>query len=161
MNANLSELESQITTLRRKVEDTRSKPHKLVMLLAVLDLADSGLLQANRIFYGQELISRFEKYFEAVAEEKDWCQPSLPFFHLRSADFWFHKVKPGREEEYAKLTTSGGGSKRILENIEYSYLSANAFEVISDDTLRGELRKFIITLFPPTLSERINKERMS
>ena len=100
----LDELKSAIGRMRRGATDDRAKPHKPVMLLAVLDLFDANLLAENEIPYNQELIERFAMLFEAVRHGDDWRQPAPPFFHLRSSDFWFHKPLPGREEAYSRLT---------------------------------------------------------
>lgn len=113
------------------------------MLLAVIDLLDEGKITENRIYFDEALIQSFERNFRHYSSLEDWCQPGPPFFHLRSSDFWFHRVKSGREEQYAKLTTSGGGTKRILDNIEYAYFSDDAWGVMSDPSARGKLRVFI------------------
>lgn len=147
MNDKLRSLEKAISSMRLGKADGRTKPHKPVMLLAILDMFDAGLLKDNRIHFDQELVERFQEYFEVVQREGDWCQPAPPFFHLRSSRFWGHHVIPGREMQYARLRTSGGGSKRILNNIQYAYLDEDAFSVFSDPTKRRELRRFILDTF--------------
>lgn len=147
MNDQLKQLESAIANMRLGKVGGRNKPHKSLMLLVVLDLFDANLIEDNRISYNQDLVERFQQYFEAVKKEGDWCQPGMPFFHLRSSSFWKHHVIPGREERYSELQTSGGGSKRILDNIQYAYLDKNAFVIFSDPNQRQELRGFILTTF--------------
>ena len=57
---------------------------------------------------------------------------------------------PGREDAYAKLSTSGGGDKRILDNIQYAYFSDETWVVINDPEQRNTLRHFIVgTFFTP------------
>jgi predicted restriction endonuclease len=145
---NYKTLIAQIQAVRRGSEQERPKPHKLVMLLAILDLADDGLLRQNKIYFDTPLIERFHRHFHPIARGNDWSQPALPFFHMRSSEFWLHKLKPGREAIYSTLTTSGGGSKRIHENIEYAYLSEGAFEVVSDPKLRTQLRDYLLGALP-------------
>lgn len=142
----LERLQNEILELRRGRSRERDKPHKLLMLLAVLDLADNGELKDNRVYFDDRLVTRFENYFHLISKGDDWYQPAPPFFHLRSSTFWFHKVKPGRDAEYASLTTSGGGTKRIHENIEYAYLSEDAFSVIRSADARKQLRRFVSAL---------------
>jgi hypothetical protein len=119
------------------------------MLLAVLDMIGSGDIVVNEIPYSDNLVDRFTAYFSRVSEKDGWCQPAPPFFHLRSSSFWKHAVIAGRENEYASLTTSGGGSKRILDNIEYAYFDESAWTVVSNPKQRKRLQRAIISEFFP------------
>ena len=158
MSEPLREFENKLERMRRSTAGGKPKPHKLLMLLAVLDLFDEGALRENHIPYDPALLERFGEYFRAVGQEGDWCQPAPPFFHLRSAGFWKHKPVAGREAEYDALTTSGGGSKRILDNIEYAYFDDNAFAVLSTPTGRRSLRQFILaTFFSPEEQQSLQK----
>ena len=131
------------------------KPHKLLMLLAVVRLTDEGGLQENKIYFDGLLQRYFEDQYRTYAEKDDWCQPGPPFFHLRSSVFWHHKIKSGRDSEYSELTSSGGGSKRITENIEYAYLSEDAYAVFCNDDARYQLREFLVTLIANETSSRL------
>ena len=139
----LPELAAEIKALRRSRQDGRLKPHKLALLLAVLDLADHGLMKSNRIYFNEDLLSCFSSEMEVFGTDADWIQLAPPFFHLRNSSFWKHQIKTGRQDYYNALTTSGGGTRRITDNIEYSYLSEDAFSVISDDFSRMLLRRII------------------
>lgn len=44
----------------------RASPHKICMLLAVLDLALAGGLRENRIAYAPPLLERYRRYFDSV-----------------------------------------------------------------------------------------------
>ncbi len=147
MSEQFSRLSNALELMRRYRQGERSKPHKLLLLLAVLDLFDAGAIQSNQIRYAPALVERFSEYFRAIAQEGDWCQPGPPFFHLRTVGFWKHKPIAGREAQYAVLQTSGGGSKRILENIDYAYLDDDAYAVFSSRKERQALRRFIIESF--------------
>jgi predicted restriction endonuclease len=74
------------------------------------------------------------------------CQPGPPFFHLRTSGFWYHKVRPERQKDYDKLTTTGGGLQMIEEYIEYAYLRQDVYELLQEPTTRRELRLFIASL---------------
>ena len=146
MQETLERFKQELPALTRGGSKEAPRPHKLVMLLSVLDLADAGELSVNEIYYDDKLTSRFATNFKPFATQDDLCQPAPPFFHLRSSNFWFHKIKPGRERAYAELTTSGGGSKRILENIEYAYLRDDVFVLFNDDAAREEIRTYTYQL---------------
>ena len=59
------------------------RPHKPVMLLALLDLFEQGVIKENRITYSPELLELFGEYFDAVRSENDQPTPINPFFYLR------------------------------------------------------------------------------
>ncbi len=146
INYKLEAFKKEITKMRRFREGSYLKPHKLVMLLTVIELVELGFIRENKIFLTPQLIDVFEKIFCMVQRDNDWCQPGIPFFHLRSSGFWFHKVRPGHEKEYNKLTTTGGGLQIIDTHIEYAYLREDVFELIKYPKTRNELRRFISDL---------------
>lgn len=74
--------------------DRRERPHKPLLLLAVLEGLDAGEAAPDRVPWSRALIARFGRMFEVVRSADDDCTPQLPFFHLRSDGFW----EPRREE---------------------------------------------------------------
>lgn len=151
----LGSLVDEINNLETGGTKAEPKLHKFVMLLSVLELMERGEIVDNRIYYDEELRRVFGTYFRLVCRPNDWCQPAMPFFHLRTSSFWRHKVIEGREQQYADLTTSGGGNKRIRENIEYAYLSDFAFHVFIDTQARQLLRTHLESILNPS-SENAN-----
>lgn len=146
---------SKIEKMRRGGSKGEQKPHKLLMLLTVVRLADEGGLKENKVYFDGLLERYFEEQYRTYADRGDWCQPGPPFFHLRTSGLWNHEVKAGRESEYALLTTSGGGSKRIVENIEYAYLSDDTYQVPCNDTSREQLRTFLVSMLTENVSNRL------
>lgn len=113
------------------------------MLLAVLDIIDASNQFGNRIAFDADLIQRFEQQFNLYKTKDDLCQPAPPFFHLRSSSFWKHRIIPGKEADYAKTSTSGGGRKRIDDLIEYAYIDETALPIFVERETRAELRRHI------------------
>lgn len=142
----LEKFKQEIIKLKRGKQGGHQRPHKLVMLLSVLELVDRGLLHENKIYLSAPLINIFENTFVFVKRKNDLCQPGPPFFHLRSSGFWFHKIRTEREKDYAKLTTTGGGLQMIEEHIEYAYLREDIFSLIQNLAYRKELHVFISSL---------------
>lgn len=70
------------------------RPHKPLLLLAVLEGLDAGEATPDRVPWSRALIARFGRRFGVVRAADDDCTPQLPFFHLRSDGFW----EPLREE---------------------------------------------------------------
>lgn len=135
-----------VRKLRRYRDGRTRKPHKLVLLLAVIDLYEDGLIYDNRIYLDKELEKRFRFYFSVVAGLDDWCQIGPPFYHLRTSGFWFHKVHPNRVLSYQSMSTPGGGKRNVLRNVEYAYLSDYMVDVMADSQARQTLREAIIDL---------------
>lgn len=146
---NFVRLKSEIQQMQRDITHGPKKPHKLVMLLAIIELFDKGKLKENKIYFNADLVENFANIFNLIRARGEWNQPAPPFFHLRTSNFWRHQVKNNWEFQYAKITTSGGGTKRIIENIEFAYLSDYCYEVISDKESRQELREFLISALNP------------
>ena len=142
-------LKKEIHKMQRDITHGHKKPHKLVMLLAVLDLFDKGTIVENKIYFNEDLSESFSNIFNLIRAQGDWNQPAPPFFHSRTSSFWKHKVKSGREVQYANLSTSGGGTKRIEENIDYAYLDSSAYELFSNKEMRQSLRELIIAMLNP------------
>lgn len=143
MHPVLKELLDQVGALNKNKQKGKEKPHKLILLQAILDLINDGHLVENKIYFDDKLISYFKARFIKSANADDWEQPTLPYFHLRSTDFWNHKIISGRELQYSTLTTSGGGTKRIFENIEYAYFDPEIFALLLDLQARRVVQDFL------------------
>jgi putative restriction endonuclease len=68
--------------------DRHEKPHKPVLLLAVLDLIASGQATPDRILWSQVLRDRFTAYLEIVRTPLDNNTPENPFRRLRTDRHW-------------------------------------------------------------------------
>ena len=64
------------------------RPHKPLLLLAVLDLMAQGQATPSRIPWCRELRTRFATYFERVRQLNDQCTPENPFFYLGQEGWW-------------------------------------------------------------------------
>ena len=138
------ELIKQIDQIKKGGGTAEPKPHKLVLLLSVVEAIDDGSLQENQIRLNEDLVSRFGRNFAKYALDGDWKQPTMPFFHLRTAPFWKHKVQDGMEADYAKTKRIGGGSTLLNSIVDYAYLSDDAFEVLTDPQKRSVVKAFLV-----------------
>lgn len=64
------------------------RPHKPVMLLAVLDALAVGKGRPDHVAWSEWLRERFRVYFEQVQSHDDACTPEFPFYHLKSDGLW-------------------------------------------------------------------------
>lgn len=112
-------------------------PHKVCMLLAIIDLARAGLLADNRIYYEPALLERYRRFFDAVRAPGDHPNPHFPFFHLRGSlrggtpSFWHLHAKPGRDAVLASLSTASKGTD-IEDNVAYATLDPDLYALLQD-----------------------------
>ena len=121
--------------IRPRTVSGREKPHKICMLLAVLDLAKAGGLQENKIYCNIDLIERYKDFFNAASALDDIPNPHYPFFFLRgnltdsSHSFWHLQPVPGQEDNLLKLTSISKFSE-LTANVEYAWLDQELFELL-------------------------------
>lgn len=119
-----------------------SSPHKVCLLLAVMDLVEAGVITTNRILFNDRLIEQFNRHFGMMQGAGDRPTPYLPFFHLRSDGFWHHRIVDGEEGAYRDLSRSLGPG-RLRGAIAYAYLDDELFELLryipSREVLKYEL----------------------
>jgi len=126
----------KFNNIRPNKSGDRERPHKICMLLAVLDLIKSGELQTNKIYLNPELIQRYTVFFKATAATGEVPNPHYPFFYLRGKlknnepSFWFVHPLPGREEHVATLEPTS--LRNILDNVDYASLDLDLFELLKD-----------------------------
>jgi putative restriction endonuclease len=141
---------SKFQKIRLNKVGDRVRPHKICMLLAVLDLAKAGSLSENRIDLSPDLTERYINFFRASAENDERPNPHYPFFFLRgslsdgAASFWHLQPIAGRELNLATLQVSKLSD--VSNNVDYAYLDPDLFELLQDklsiEILEDALSKF-------------------
>lgn len=131
----LAQYQEKFRQLVVNVRNDRASPHKICMLLAVLDLARAGALPANRIEFSPALLERYHAFFAAVRGETDHPNPYFPFFHLGGklrnggVSFWRLKPLPGREAVLAALSTARSMAD-VTSNVAYAEVDAELFQLL-------------------------------
>jgi putative restriction endonuclease len=129
----------------------RVKPHKICMLLAILDLAKAGGLQENKIFFNADLIERYKNFFKVASAVDDIPNPHYPFFFLRGnltdgrPSFWHLQPLAGREEYLQKLASISKPSE-LKANVEFAWLDDELFNLLKNsrniEILQKSLARF-------------------
>lgn len=133
----LADYQSRFERLVVNVRGGRASPHKICMLLAVLDLARAGALPENRILFAPPLLERYSMFFAAVKGPNDHNNPYFPFFHLKGrlrggADsFWSLEPLPGKEAVLAAMGTVSSSSD-ITNTIACARLDGALFDLLQD-----------------------------
>jgi len=139
----LHRLLDEIRNLRRYQRGGRKAPHELVLLLAVLDCFDDGHAAGNRIELDDFLHERFLVHFARFAQPGERPQIAYPFFHLRTASFWKHAIRSGKESAYRQLQGTSVTKRKLEETVAFASLSEDAFAVFQNPSYRGIVRRFI------------------
>lgn len=144
----LSTYQEKFTNLRVNITAGRASPHKICMLLALLDLAKSGGLISNRIEFGPAILERYTDFFLAVQGPTDRLNPYYPFFHLSgnlkdgSDSFWHLIARPGKENILSSLKTATKASD-ITDNVDHAQLDPELFVLLQDESSVEALAKTI------------------
>lgn len=150
----LLDYERRFSKLRMNVRGGHKSPHKVAMLLAVIDGIQAGEATDNKIFFSQALKTRFQFHFAQLATDGDSENPHLPFFHLRSEGFWHHQIRPSGRAEYACLDTASGPG--VVERcIQYVRLDDELFELLRNSIVAQLLQQALLTNLDEASRERI------
>ncbi len=133
-----------------------ASPHKPSMLLAVLELAESGHLLDNKIPFNDILLTRYAGYFEIVKSERDHLNPWMPYFHLRKDGFWHHAPIPGREAILG-AKDSARQRKDVVQNIDHVHLDTELHRLLRNADQRLLLRELLVLYWFPDHREQLFK----
>ncbi len=139
----LLDYESKFSKLNVNRSGGRPSPHKVALLLAVLEMLDEKVIIKNEIVLSDELKSVFTQHFKSMASGSDRNNPYLPFFHLRSSGFWHHKIKLGRRHDYAQLE-SVSSAAAITRNISFAYFDDALFELLNNVVVRKLMKATLL-----------------
>ncbi|WP_290539066.1 HNH endonuclease [Alcanivorax sp.] len=131
----------QLSSLRMDRTKDRPRPHKVCLLLAVLDLIRAGALKGNRIHFDDALRQAFTKRFAQLKQDNDRDNPEFPYFYLQSSGFWHHKPALGKEDEYQRRLKDhkAPGPRATSQLIDYAYLDTPLFRMFCDPGLQPQI----------------------
>ena len=135
-----------------KASERHERPHKPVLLLAVLDLIATGEARPDRVPWSQGLRQRFALYFDVVRKNDDQNTPENPFYYLKGDGFWEPIVVQDKTEQPLGNTptvaqaNSGSVSAKVTGGMEQSFRSSEQ---------RVRLRDALISRYFPTARSQI------
>lgn len=137
----LADFIEQFKKLRVDLAHPPPKVHKPCMLLAVVDLAERGVMSNNEI--------RYEDTLEGFAEYADSARPGenpeayFPFFHLKTAPFWtLQRNGKAIDEDIRPRHRSMMGTTASLTPELHKHLVTSA-------TARAEIREALVAHWFP------------
>jgi putative restriction endonuclease len=128
---------AKLRKLRVDVKRGDRAPHKPLLLLVVIELAEQGSMPEKILPLSPELAFQFSNYWQIVAYRR--TQPPdvrLPFFHLQSAKLWTPKSADGEP-----------AADHLLAR--YAELNPEFEECLKDSEFRGKARRVLICRYFP------------
>lgn len=146
----LADFIGQFKKLRVNKAPGSEMVHKPCMLLAVIDLAERGALNDNRIRY-EDTLEGFRAYAEAVRPNSR-LDPFFPFEHLRTSPFWFGDRDDPIRPSHGRMLGRSAALEPELHRL-----------ICSDARARFELRQALIERWFPeehvTVQDLIKQRR--
>ncbi len=117
----------------------KKSPHKVCMLLAVMDLVQAGKLTSTKIEFSQSLKDRFTHYFNKFSQGNDKNTPENPYFHLRSEGFWHLNYNGG----FSESSTTRYSSKAVAS----ASIDSELFEYMGSSIVSHDLKHALVSNF--------------
>lgn len=152
----------KILGIRTFKRGKKARPHKYVLLLAIIETIEENNDHDNAFTY-----TELEPKFESIWKRKyslHKCKSShnmleYPFFHLANDGFWHFKIKDESQNKYEYYKHSQNPKlrftkQRILETIEYAYIDEELFELLLNSEIRSKVRNRILHFLKSGLEGR-------
>ena len=143
MQEHLTKYIAQFRSLNTNKRAGIDAPHKPILLLAILDLVESGAIGSARIELSEQLESAFLHNWKRYVGSSLLFQPKVatPFWHMQNEPFYKLYTNDGKE-----LAGSPYSVKKLRENT-YAILDKDLFELMKDENSRAQLRVVLVSTY--------------
>jgi len=122
----------KLATLRIDRARGNPAPHKPLLLLVIMEMAEKGEIPRREVTLSPDLAFRFSVFWSVVARRrKQPPEVRLPFHHLGSSGMWQPLMADGKPSPDKKLTTM-------------IRLHASFFDCLADQRFRERARRVLI-----------------
>jgi putative restriction endonuclease len=127
---------NKLATLRIDRARGNPAPHKPLLLLVIMEMAEKGEILSREVSLSADLAFRFSVFWSVVARRrKQSPEVRLPFHHLGSSGIWQPLTADGKPSPDKKLTTM-------------VRLDATFFDCLVDERFRERARRVLIETEP-------------
>ena len=153
-----SEYLEKLSSLNVDRSSGHPKPHKVCLLLAIMDLIKTGQVQKNQFVINDDLRSVFSSQFEHLKKGNDAENINLPFYHLQNDGIWHFKISEGKQSAYDDLINKPGtpSVKSINNVIDFAYLDPELFDYFTDESSRVHAKEALLENLDD-LSDQFNR----
>ena len=143
MQDNLTKYIAQFQRLNTNKRAGVEAPHKPILLLAIMDLVESGLINGARIELSEQLERTFLHNWKRYVGSSLLFQPKVatPFWHMQNEPFYRLYTNDGKE-----LPGSPYSVKKLRENT-YAILEKSLLELMKDENCRAQLRVVLVSTY--------------
>jgi len=128
--------------------ERHERPHKPVLLLAVLDLIASGRVAPDRVVWSPELRNTFTRYFDVVRNHNDQDTPENPFYRLSSDGFWEAFEGAGGIERPLGTTPT---ATQAINGTVFARIAGGMEQFVRFPEQRSRLRDALISRYFPAM----------
>jgi putative restriction endonuclease len=126
----------KLATLRIDRARGNPAPHKPLLLLVIMEMAEKGEITDSEIALSPDIAFRFSVFWSVVANRRKQApEVRLPFHHLGSSGMWKPLMVDGRLSPDRKLTTK-------------IRLDPTFFDFLNDEKFRDQARRILIETEP-------------
>jgi putative restriction endonuclease len=146
----------RLYNLRRDKKDSHERPHKPVLLLAIIDLLDKGAISDNAIPLSDDLVKVFKRYFGVVRIRDD--QPTIqnPFYFLSGDGFW--ELVPKKNERILYQPGSVSRAPSVAElrrRVAFGRFDPGLWGLLCDGHSRHQVREALIARYFPEKRDQL------
>lgn len=143
MQDNLTKYSAQFRSLNTNKRAGIDAPHKPILLLAIMDLVESGAIESTRIELTELLEKAFLRTWKRYVGSSLLFQPKVatPFWHMQNEPFYKLYTNDGKD-----LSGSPYSVKKLRENT-YAILDKDLFGLMNDENSRAQLRVVLVSTF--------------
>ena len=158
---NLNPFIAKITRLNRGVTKYGKAPHKPILLLAVLELFEKGIITENRVYVDTDLVGTFQENWWLLVTTLNTPDFTQPFYYLQTekfegAQFWFLQPKAG-----CQINAYIGSVKTLATVLDYGHFSPGVFLLMADTAARALITNALLDAYFPETKNAFIKSKPS
>lgn len=143
--------------LKRGITQYGKAPHKIVLLLSVLQAFQNKLINHNQIFISPELVLLFKSNWNELVKTNHVCNFSLPFWHLKGEKFWHLKAKDGYDN-FIQMKESVSSINQLNLIVDFAYLDDPLFELMNNETSNITIQELLLSTYFPYHTSKLNSK---
>jgi len=135
----------QLSNLNTAKIAGKKAPHKAILLLAILDLIETGLINSPRVELSEQLERTFDKNWRKYVGSSLIFRPMVatPFWHMQNEPFYKLYLNNGKE----LISAKGQYSIKWLRDNTYATIDNDLYEMMKNETNRALLRVMLISTY--------------